>query len=151
MAVIPLTAALIACRKWVGVCILLSMVSRGTPWRRLWQLQWFLWFMLSMVCLSDLKMHFGWGKRWRKCVTSYKRGVGGKTDPEEGGFHAQLCYTSPGWVWPSHFIFLQVSVLEKWNKDIDLNCFETYSDKIISKTMGGIYMVGWELYPFLGK
>lgn len=119
MAVIPLTAALIACRKWVGVCIFLFMVSRGTPWRRPWQLQWFLWFMVSRVCLSDLKVHFGWGKRWRKCVTFSKRGFGGAAGqgagPEGAGFHTQLCYPSPGWVWPSNFIHLQVSVFSLAN------------------------------------
>lgn len=68
MAVVLLIAALIVYGKWVGVRILLFMVSRETPWRSIWQLQWFLWFALSVVCSSHLKMYFGWGKSWRKCV-----------------------------------------------------------------------------------
>lgn len=123
VAVIILIAALIAYGKWVGV----FMVSRGTPWRSLWQLHWFLRFTWSGVCSSDLKMHFGWVKSWRKYVTFYNVGLGGwveqRTEPEGGGLHIQLCYTSLGWPWASNFVFFQCSVVSLANGIKIQTCF----------------------------
>lgn len=66
--------------------------------------------------------------------------AGQEADAKEGGFHTQLCYPTPGLsLAKSLHISPRICVLISiWKKDIDLKCFETYSDKIISKTMVGL-------------
>lgn len=97
----------------------LLMVSRRTPWRSLWQLQWFLCFALSMVNSPDLKIHLCWRAElnvccllwWRVWVGELGRGL----TLQGGALHAQFCYGPLGWLWPNRFAFLQASVFSLAN------------------------------------
>lgn len=84
---------------------------------------------MKKICYLLQKRGWGWG------------GAAGQSAvPKEGGFHTQLCYPSPGLsLAKSLHISPSISLLiSKWNKDTSLKCFETYSAKIISKTMSGL-------------
>lgn len=140
MAVILLTAALIACRKWVEVCISHYLWwAEGRHEESFDSSSGFCSSCCPRCVYLTSKCTLAGARDEGNVLPSTKErlGLDMKVDSKEGGFHTQLCYPSPGWVWPSHCIFLRVFFLliSKWIKYTDLKCFETYLDQIISKTI----------------